>query len=86
MIKGLMIIMMSLLFVSYGDAEIKKVQNNLEEIQILEGYKFSENITCEKILAIVENSGDGNLTFWDPADFDVDDKEYLLEIYNQYIP
>jgi len=47
-------------------------------------YQFSEDITCKKIFAIVENSGDENLTFWDPADFDVDDKEniYLLDTGN----
>jgi len=72
--KGLMIIMMFLLFVSHGDAEIKKVHNSLEEIQKLEG-KFQLKLIREWSS---EDELDENKIFYEPKDIAVNKKGEIL--------
>ena len=72
--KGLMIIMMFLLFVSRGDAEIKKVHNGLKEIQKLEG-KLKLELIQEWSS---EDEMDENKTFYEPKDIAVNNEGEIL--------
>jgi hypothetical protein len=72
--KGLIIIMMFLLFVSRGDAQIKKVHNGLEEIQKLEGKLQLELIQKWSY----EDEMDENKIFYEPKDIAVNNEGEIL--------
>lgn len=72
--KGLLVIMMFLLFVSHGAAEIQKVHNGLEEIQKLEGQLQLELIQEWSR----EHEMDANKIFYDPKDIAVNSEGEIL--------
>jgi len=72
--KGLMIITMILLFVSIGDAEIKKVHNSLEKIQKLEG-KLQLELIQEWSR---EDEMDANKIFYEPKDIAFNNEGEIL--------
>ena len=74
--KGLLVIIMFLLFVSRGDAQIKKVHTSLEEIQKLEG-KLQLELIREWSS---EDEMDENKIFYEPKDIAVNNKGEILDL------